>query len=122
MLTFARLPARELLAGIGLALVLSAGLTAPALAGSFTEDFTSTQYRDTEATTAYWNTDPGELSLWPNGMAVIGGVDTPGTARHLTVAGNLAFVADGESGLQVVDISDPANPVLILRFRDRDSR
>jgi hypothetical protein len=27
------------------------------------------------------------------------------------VAGNLAYVTDGDSGLQIIDVSDPANPV-----------
>ncbi len=113
MFTTARLLASELLAGTALVCLLAIGLPAPAQAGSYTEDFTSTDYGDMGATTACWNTDAGELSLWPNDMAVIGGVDTPGTARHLFVAGNHAFLADGEEGLQVVDISDPANPAII---------
>ncbi|MDP6796866.1 MAG: hypothetical protein QGG33_03490, partial [Candidatus Krumholzibacteria bacterium] len=42
-----------------------------------------------------------------------GSVDTPGTARSVAVSGNYAYVADGYSGLQIVDVSDPAAPLII---------
>ena len=35
--------------------------------------------------------------------------DTPGTAHDVVVSGKYAYVADGPSGVQVLDISDPAN-------------
>ena len=37
------------------------------------------------------------------------------------MAGNLAFVADGLSGLQVIDISDPSSPVLAGSYDTLDS-
>ena len=40
---------------------------------------------------------------------LVGSYDTPGVAMEITLAGNLAFIADATS-LQVIDISDPANP------------
>ena len=42
-----------------------------------------------------------------------GAVGTPGVANGVALAGNFAYVADGYSGLQVVDISNPASPVLV---------
>ena len=39
-----------------------------------------------------------------------GSIDTPGQAWCVAVSGDHAFVADGASGLQVIDISDPASP------------
>src|SRR5689334_5599236 len=36
----------------------------------------------------------------------------PDEARGVAFGGGYAFVADGDSGLQVVDISSPANPTL----------
>ncbi len=36
--------------------------------------------------------------------------NTPGQARGVAVVGDLAFVADGNSGLRVLDISTPATP------------
>jgi hypothetical protein len=41
-----------------------------------------------------------------------GSYDTDGVARGVTVSGDHAFVADGASGLVVIDISDPAAPTL----------
>ena len=43
----------------------------------------------------------------------VGEYDTPGDARFVTVEGDYAYVADGESGIQILDINDPSNPVLI---------
>jgi len=37
---------------------------------------------------------------------LVGSVDTPGAALGVAVAGTHAYVADGGSGLQVVDISN----------------
>ena len=36
--------------------------------------------------------------------------DTPGRASGLAVSGSLVYVADEESGLRVIDISNPARP------------
>ncbi len=40
----------------------------------------------------------------------IGAYDTPGIARDVTISGTLALVADGKSGLQLLDVSDPTQP------------
>lgn len=40
---------------------------------------------------------------------ILGSVDTPGEAWSVTVVGDRAYGADYESGLQVIDISNPAN-------------
>ena len=40
----------------------------------------------------------------------VGGYDTSGYALGVAVAGNYAYVADGDAGLQVIDVSNPANP------------
>ncbi len=80
-------------------------------AGLYLEDFTSRTFCDTVATTARWDTLAGEISLHtlPSLAATI---DTPGDAAAVAVSGNYAYVADGGSGLQVLDITDPANPTL----------
>jgi hypothetical protein len=90
-------------------------LAIPALAGAqvgYTEDFTTTTYKDDINTTAYWNTAAGELKLYPLPQFV-GSYDTPGQAYDVEVAGDLAFVADYTSGLRVIDISDPAAPTSV---------
>ena len=40
----------------------------------------------------------------------VGYYDTPGSAIGVFVAGDFAYVADMESGLRVIDVSDPENP------------
>jgi hypothetical protein len=46
-------------------------------------------------------------------LPTVGSVDTPGTAIDLEIVGDFVYVADGESGLQVVDISQTENPQII---------
>ncbi|MDP6419274.1 MAG: hypothetical protein QGG80_07440, partial [Candidatus Krumholzibacteria bacterium] len=41
-----------------------------------------------------------------------GSVDTPGYAYVVAISGNYAYVADHSSGLQIVDVSDPATPLI----------
>jgi hypothetical protein len=43
----------------------------------------------------------------------VGQLDIVGYAYDVKVVGNLAYVAAGESGLQIVDIADPSSPVVI---------
>src|SRR5439155_14938257 len=45
--------------------------------------------------------------------SILGSVDTPGDAQDLVVKGNLALVADGPSGLQVIDVSNPRAPLML---------
>ncbi len=100
-------PGSSLLAFLLLLSVLSAG----AAGGTYTEDFTSTAYRDGPGTTALWDTGAGELKLPEFELSLSGSYDSPGVAQGVAVSGDYAYVADGLSGLRVVDISDPANPV-----------
>ncbi len=46
-------------------------------------------------------------------LAWAGGVDTPGEATCVAVAGGLALVADGAAGVQIFDLSDPLRPALV---------
>ena len=48
-----------------------------------------------------------------NRRQVIGSVDTVGSAMGVALQGQTAYVADASDGLQVVDMSDPKNPVII---------
>ena len=43
----------------------------------------------------------------------MGSYDTPGEALSVTVSNNIAYVADKESGLQIIDVSNPQNPFLL---------
>jgi hypothetical protein len=49
-------------------------------------------------------------------IGVIGGADTPGTAEHLAIDGEVAVVADGTSGVAVFDLTDPRSPVRIAQI------
>ncbi len=45
-----------------------------------------------------------------------GGVATADSARAVVVVGDHAFVADGAAGLTVLDVSDPAAPILLTKL------
>ena len=40
-------------------------------------------------------------------------VNTPGSALGVAVEGSYAYVADGDSGFQVIDLSNPASPQIV---------
>ena len=52
----------------------------------------------------------------PSRPILTGYCSTPGNAKGVAIVGNYAYVADWDSGLQVVDISDPAHPALIANY------
>ena len=91
---------------------LSCFLSIPASAGTYTETFSTSVYKDTVNTTAHWDTISGELKLHRHFPSLVGTYNTSGDAWGVAVAGDLAFVADGLSGLQIIDISDPITPTL----------
>ena len=64
---------------------------------------TPSNYKDIQSTAAA--AVPGKF-----GSDVIIQQDTSGSAWDVAVAGSYAFVADGENGLAVIDISDPLSP------------
>ena len=97
------------------ALVAWAGI-ANGVVNKYVEDFTTTQYKDSLNTTAWWDTVSGELKLYPFVITLAGSYDTPGTAWDVSLAGDHAFAADGGSGLHVIDISDPTNPTLLGNY------
>jgi len=90
-----------------LSLTASVSMSAPQ---TFTEDFSTTEYRDSLNTTAWWDTTAGELKLFPL-PRLTGSLDDL-TSATVTVSGDHAYIVDGNFGLQVLDISDPATPVV----------
>ena len=50
---------------------------------------------------------PAQVS---SGIQLIGGCDTPGEAISVAVSGDYAYLADGDSGLRVISVADPAHP------------
>ena len=49
----------------------------------------------------------------PASPQIVGSVDTPGYAYGVAVSGTYAYVADCDSGLQVIDITNPASPQIV---------
>lgn len=45
--------------------------------------------------------------------AIIGAIDTDGTANGVVLVDHYALVADGEAWLQVIDVADPGAPALV---------
>jgi hypothetical protein len=78
----------------------------------YVEDFSTTLYKDEANTTALWDVSTGELKLPPFELTLAGSYDTPGSAYNVAIDGDYAYVADYTGHLQVIDISDPANPTL----------
>jgi len=44
--------------------------------------------------------------------------DSYNRSTGVYVSGNIAYVADGGDGLEIIDVSDPTNPALLGRFGD----
>ncbi|MFH0727363.1 MAG: hypothetical protein V2B19_13625 [Pseudomonadota bacterium] len=44
---------------------------------------------------------------------IAGTVDMPGNTFDVTVSGNYAYVTAGESGLQIIDVSNPTSPAIV---------
>jgi len=76
-----------------------------------TEDFSTTTNMDPEATTADWNTSESKLQLFPYEITTVGSLDTSGACRNAFFNGQYIYLADGYSGMQVIDVSDAVNPV-----------
>ena len=56
----------------------------------------------------------------PSSPAEVGFHDTPGSAIGVAVAGDRAYVADGEEGLRVVDVSTPSSPAEVASHATSD--
>ncbi len=82
---------------------------------SFTEDFSTTTYKDAANTTADWNTAAGELRLFPFAITSVGTFNTAGTAVGAAISGNLLFVAD-DPNVAILDITNVAAPTLLGTF------
>ena len=51
------------------------------------------------------------LSTVASALINVGALDTPVYAHAVAVVGGLAYVADNESGLRIINVSNPAAPV-----------
>jgi hypothetical protein len=98
---------------IVLGVVLAAPSSWSATGSEYSEDFLTKQNCDTLNTTADWDTLSGELKLWPFSISLFARyqTDMTGSAHEIVSAGDYAYIAS-MSGLEIVDISDPAHPAL----------
>ncbi len=87
-------------------------MSASAAEHRYVEDFTTTTYRDSSNTTAWWDTTAGELKLHEFHAHDVGGVAV-NDAWDQVVDGDMLYVAAGLEGLQCYDIGDPTSPQLI---------
>ncbi|MFN8179231.1 MAG: T9SS type A sorting domain-containing protein [bacterium] len=100
-------------ARLACALVPLLASAAGAVGHRHVESFDTKAYCDTVRTTALWDTAAGELRLPPFQITVAGTYNTAGNARGIAVDGHHAFVADYSAGLQILDITNAAAPVLV---------
>ncbi len=106
-------PLHRIRTALCLVLLAVALLPAEGTVHQYIEDFTTTAYCDTSATDADWNTVAGEVRLFPFELTPAGSCDTPGACYDVHVTGDLAYVANYNSGLRVIDVSDPTDPTEI---------
>jgi hypothetical protein len=122
-LTMSRLRTRNLkgvaasltLLGVLVVILLTGVPPTMAASGSYTENFTTTTYRDAGATNATgWGS--GSVRLPHRTPILAATCNTPGSAWAVCVVGHFAYVADYDYGLQVVNVTDPQNPVIIGNY------
>ncbi len=87
-----------------------------ALENSYTEDFSSTTYKDDANTTAHWDTGAGELKLFPFSTGLVANYNDGDLCVGNTVSGNIVFAAMHSAGVRAIDITDPENPLDISLF------
>ncbi len=57
--------------------------------------------------------DGNNLPGWLGFLPMLGSYDTPENAYEVSVQGGFAYIADGASGLQIIDVSTSSNPTLV---------
>lgn len=81
--------------------------------GAFTEDFFTTTYEDSANTSVVgWGSPSGVIKLPPRHPESIAEYNLPGDTNGVAIDGNYAYIADGNQGLQIVNIADPSIPLL----------
>ena len=75
-------------------------------------EFTTYKYYVVAADSNSISAPSDTTSLETFGISLIGSQDTPGSALDVFVQGSYAYVADNQSGLQVINVIDPTNPVI----------
>ena len=83
--------------------------------GSYSEDFLTTTCCDLTATNASgWGV--GSVSLPHKSPVLLGNCDTPDEANGVWVDGGIAYVADYDAGMQVINVTDPRSPTSLSSY------
>jgi len=93
---------------------------AVAITDSFTEDFTSTTYRDAGNTNVTGWGD-GQIINPKKNITHVGTCATPDRARDVFISGNYAYIANLYAGLSIINITDPTKPILVTTINTPDS-
>ena len=101
-------------------LLLLGAASAQALPHSRVEEFDTEAYWDEDFTTAFWDAGTGKLHLHTFFPSERGFYNTPDIALDVAIAGTVAYVADRQSGLQIINIANPASPTLIGSYDTPD--
>lgn len=73
------------------------------------ETFATTRYLNTETTTATWDTAQHQVRL-SQGLRPLGTYRTRDHSQQVTVHDTYAYLANGQGGLHIVDVSDASQP------------
>ncbi len=87
---------------------------ASASPNAIVETFETDAMKDGSVTTAAWARPPGTLALAAFEYSELGNWDTFIAAKSVAVSGDVAYLATGTGGLQILDISDPTD-IRIIR-------
>ncbi len=99
------------------AVILLSGIdSSAALQRHYTEDFSTTAYKDTLNTTALWDTTGGKLGLFPWQPAFAGSLSCFSTGYAVFVEGDVTYLAAYPTDLVMIDNSDPSAPSLLGAF------
>jgi len=82
----------------------------------YIEDFTTTTYMDTAATTALWDVVDEEISLHPYAIELVGSCASSGNCRSATRHGDYVFLFASGGGIDIVDISDLTSPSVVGNY------
>ena len=77
------------------------------------EDFSDEEAKDPEATTADWDTGGEVLALERGEVPLLGSYDTDGESAGLVPVDEFAYLAEGDKGIRVFDVSYPEDLLLV---------
>jgi len=98
------------------ALAVVAMLTDVSVGFEYAEDFSTTTYMDSTATTALWDVVEEEISLHPYAIELVGSCAASGPCRSATRHGDYVFLFASGGGIDVVDITDVTSPSVVSNY------